>query len=93
METGETALAFAGNEAAELNGLAIRPNASGTLPAGWEICLVTDNVKSGFNHAVNSGATPVAAPAEKPWGQTVSYVRDLNGCLVEISSPVLSGTP
>jgi lactoylglutathione lyase len=24
----------------------------------------------------------------KPWGQKVSYVRDLNGCLVEVCSPV-----
>jgi hypothetical protein len=27
-------------------------------------------------------------PTVKPWGQTVSYVRDLDGFLVEICSPM-----
>jgi lactoylglutathione lyase len=88
METGETALAFAGFEAAEMNGLAIMPNAKSNLAAGWEICLITDAVVDAFAKAVENGATPVSAPTHKPWGQTVSYVRDLSGCLVEIASPV-----
>ena len=38
--------------------------------------------------ALAAGATAVRAPAKKPWGQIVSYVRDNNGFLVEICSPV-----
>ncbi|MEP2706842.1 MAG: VOC family protein [Roseibium sp.] len=89
METGETVLAFAGEQAAEMLGLAIVPNTKGSVPAGWEICFVTPDVEAGFEKATSNGCTPVSSPAEKPWGQTVSYVRDLNGCLVEISSPIL----
>ncbi len=37
---------------------------------------------------VAAGAVAVAPPAHKPWGQTVSYVRDLNGVLVEIATEV-----
>ena len=88
METGATALAFAGTEAAEMNGLAIRPNDPAGLAAGWEICFVTDEVGAAYDRAVSEGCSPVSAPEEKPWGQTVSYVRDLNGCLVEIASPI-----
>jgi lactoylglutathione lyase len=88
METGATALAFAGNEMADMNGFVIAPNAKDKPPAGWEICFVTDDVAAAFAKAVGQGATAVSAPAEKPWGQTVSYVRDLNGCLVEIASQV-----
>ncbi len=88
MDTGETALAFAGNEAAEINQIAITPNAPDRLPAGWEICFVVDDVAAAFEKAVECGAKPVMQPARKPWGQTVSYVRDLNGCLVEIASPM-----
>ncbi|MFO0110274.1 MAG: VOC family protein, partial [Alphaproteobacteria bacterium] len=33
-------------------------------------------------------AAPLKKPEQKPWGQTVAYVRDLNGFLVEICSPV-----
>jgi uncharacterized glyoxalase superfamily protein PhnB len=38
--------------------------------------------------AISAGASAVKPPVEKPWGQTVGYVRDLNGCLVEICSPI-----
>lgn len=88
METGDTALAFAGNEAAEMNGLAILPNDPSVTSAGWEICFVTDDVSTAFERAVKQGCTPVSNPSAKPWGQTVSYVRDLNGCIVEIASPI-----
>jgi predicted enzyme related to lactoylglutathione lyase len=92
METGDTVLAFAGNEAAEMNGLAIIPNNPAGLAAGWEICFVTDEVSDAFQRAVEQGCTPLSNPSEKPWGQVVSYVRDLNGCIVEIASPITSGT-
>ena len=88
METGETALAFAGNEMAEMNGLAIIPNEKSKAPAGWEICFVTDDVDAAYEKSIKNGCSPVSPPSEKPWGQTVSYVRDLNGCLVEIASPI-----
>ena len=37
-----------------------------------------------------AGAIVVAPPTTKPWGQTVAYVRDLEGMLVEICTPVES---
>jgi len=88
METGNTVLAFAGNEAAEMNGLAILPNHPESVAAGWEICFVTQDVSAAYDNAVLSGCSPVSAPSVKPWGQIVSYVRDLNGCIVEIASPI-----
>jgi len=30
----------------------------------------------------------VSEPETKPWGQTVAYVRDRNGFLVELCSPM-----
>ncbi|NRA89340.1 MAG: hypothetical protein HRU28_18575, partial [Rhizobiales bacterium] len=56
-----------------------------TLPPLWTSFALPFTA---YDHALKSGATPVSAPTEKPWGQTVSFVRDLNGCLVEIASPV-----
>lgn len=88
METGSTALAFASERLAEANGIAIRPNTLRDVAAGIEICLVTDAPEAAYEHAVASGAVPVKPVERKPWGQDVSYVRDLNGCLVEICSPV-----
>jgi uncharacterized glyoxalase superfamily protein PhnB len=60
---------------------------SGVLPP-VEIGFVTEDVDTAFKRAIAAGATAVAKPARKPWGQTVSYVRDLNGLLVEICSPL-----
>lgn len=88
METGETALTFASEDAAADNDIAVFPNRARELPAAWEICLVTDDVKAAYDKAVENGAKPILPPTEKPWGQVVSYVRDLNGCLVELASPV-----
>ena len=88
METGSTALAFAGEAMAEMNGVSIRPNRLGDVAAGIEIALVTDDPAAAYKRAVAVGAIVVKPPVQKPWGQTVAYVRDLNGCLVEICSPV-----
>ena len=88
METGATALAFAHEQMAEMHGIAIRAHRSGDTPAGVEICFVTDAPEQAYTHAVAQGAVPLKAPEAKPWGQIVGYVQDLNGCLVEICSPV-----
>lgn len=75
-------LAFATHEMA--------PQVSGTreAPAGFEVWLETDDVPAAYSRAVEAGAEAVAEPVEKPWGQTVAYVRDLNGTLVELGEPV-----
>lgn len=88
LDTGETTLAFAGEAAAEMNGVAIRPNRKGELAPGFEIALTTDDPHAAYARAVGAGASAVSPPIEKPWGQVVGYVRDLNGCLVEICTPI-----
>lgn len=88
METGATALAFSGNEMAKTNGIDIRHNAKSERAAGYEIGFVSDDPERDYEKAVAAGASAVKPPETKPWGQTVAYVHDLNGCLVEIGSPV-----
>jgi uncharacterized glyoxalase superfamily protein PhnB len=88
METGETVLAFAGEPMADMNGLAIRPNRRAEVAAGFEIAFITDDPLTAYATAIAAGAAAVKPPEQKPWGQTVGYVRDLAGCLIEICSPV-----
>ena len=57
-------------------------------PAAFEIALVDDDVHAAHARALEAGARELAAPKQKPWGQTVSYVRDPNGVLVELCSPM-----
>jgi lactoylglutathione lyase len=86
METGGVALAFAAEALIEQNGVAARPNRRVDLPAGAEIGLVADDVAAAYRKAVSAGAIAYKEPAVKPWGQTVGYVRDNSGFLVEICS-------
>ena len=84
METGATALAFAQEDFVASNGLSFRKNRASDMAAGAEVGLVSVDVAASFKIAVEAGAVAVVAPMQKPWGQTVSYVRDCNGVLVEI---------
>ncbi len=88
LDTGATALAFVTESVATENGGAFRATRSSEPPPGVELALVTDDVATAFEWAVAHGASALASPQQKPWGQTVAYVRDLNGFLVELCSPM-----
>ena len=89
LETGGTTLSFAQDELAASNlPEPYRPNRSGEAAAGFEVGLLTDDVPAAYEQAVAAGATAWAPPKTKPWGQVVAYVRDLNGILVEICTPM-----
>lgn len=49
---------------------------------------ITNDVKALYQRAIQAGATQIKKPQQKPWGQIVSYVRDLNGFLGEICTAV-----
>lgn len=87
METGQTCLAFA-NEEFVKNSHPFRLNRREEKPAGAEIAFVVEDVEKAFQHAVESGAAQVSMPIQKPWGQTVAYVRDNNGFIVEICDAI-----
>lgn len=57
-------------------------------PFGIEIGFTTDNVEETVKTAVNAGATILEQAKTKPWGQVVAYVRDLDGFLIEICTPI-----
>lgn len=89
METGTTTLAFAANDLAKSNlSQGFQENSRANLPTGIEVGFVTDDVAAVFKVAVEVGADVVAEPKVKPWGQTVAYVRDLDGILISINSPM-----
>jgi catechol 2,3-dioxygenase-like lactoylglutathione lyase family enzyme len=88
LETGGTALAFVREGFIAGQGLIFTPQRAAEPPAGIEVALVTDDVPAAVDRARDAGAEVVKRPAEKPWGQTVAYVRDLNGMLVELCTPM-----
>ena len=70
-----------------------RPGDGEGVSAGAEISFVVDTAKGEsvedvLERALAAGAELVKGAAKKPWGQVVAYVRDCNGFLVEICTPV-----
>ena len=94
MATGETRLAFVSEALAHGNlPGGFRGNVPGEPPAAFEVALVTPDVDGAYRRALEAGATSVAEPARKPWGQTVATVRDPNGVLVELATPMETPPP
>ncbi len=87
MATGETKLAFAATSLGEGN-FAGGVAPPGERPANVEIALVADDVDAAYARALDAGCTALAPPAFKPQGQTVAYVRDPFGTLVELATPL-----
>lgn len=89
LETGSTILAFATHELGESNftGGYQRANAS-DKPLGIEIALITDDVQSSHAMAIKFGAQELKEPEQKPWGQTVSYIRCPAGLLIELCTSI-----
>ncbi len=87
--TGETILAFASIETASSNlkdGF-VQSKVS-EKPFGIEIGFTTQKVEETIQNAIKHGAILVEEPKTKPWGQIVGYVRDIDGFLIEICSPM-----
>ena len=52
-----------------------------------QLAFVHDDVAAAYERAVAAGAGAAVPLTRKPWGQTLGYLRDNNGFLVELSSP------
>ena len=86
---GETTLSFASTVLAKSNLTDGFTESSLTnKPFGIEIGFSTDKVEESVATAIHAGATIVENPKTKPWGQTVAYLRDPDGFLIEICTPM-----
>jgi lactoylglutathione lyase len=88
MITGESKLRFVRHALAETHGFKYEKVTLQTNPPPFEIALIAEDVEGAFQHSIANGAVELSGPEKKPWGQTVAFVRDLNGFIVEISSPI-----
>lgn len=88
LNSGQTKLAFAAESLGESNfdGGFQRPSAE-QLPFNVEIALIFEDPEAAFARALENGASALAEPKRKPWGQVVAYVRDPFGTLLELASP------
>ena len=91
LETGSTVIGFANRDLGKMNlpdGY-VQANIN-NQPLGMELVFVTENVEQVFEKAIMEGAKKVREPILKPWGQTVAYLRDPAGTLIELCNPITS---
>ena len=87
--SGETTIAFASIELGNSNFKKGFTKIERTRsPFGVEMAFVTENIEADFRKALEMGAIEFEPLTEKPWGQKVGYVRDNNGFLIEICTPI-----
>lgn len=89
LSTGNTTLSFAANSLAKSNlSEGFIESSTGNKPFGIEIGFTTDDVEAAVEKAVDAGAILIEKAKTKPWGQVVAYVRDIDGFLIEICTPM-----
>ncbi|PON51457.1 Glyoxalase-like domain containing protein [Trema orientale] len=92
LESGETTIAFTPLHQHETDDLTGSVQTSAGSRTGErqsvEVCFAYSDVDAAYKRAVENGAAPVSEPEEKEWGQTVGYVRDINGIVVRMGSYV-----
>ena len=89
LNTGNTTLSFASLELANTNlKNGFIESDVNKKPFAFEIGFTTEDVEKTIKAAVMAGATIVENSKAKPWGQIVAYVRDPDGFLIEICTPM-----
>jgi len=91
VHSGTTVLAFANMELGNANfKKGFKKSSLAEKPFGIELAFTTKAVEKVMERAVKNGALLLAETVTKPWGQKVGYVRDINGFIVEICTPIPS---
>lgn len=86
METGSTSLSFCSRRLIAEHGK--HPKAPDLNSPSFEIAFTTSDVAAAVERALAAHATLVQKPEQMPWGQTVAYVGDPDGFLVELCTPM-----
>lgn len=89
LQTGSTTLSFASEALGDSHfAHGFLRHSMANPPFGTELAFTTPDVDATVSAAVDAGAHLLVPAEVKPWGQTVAWVRDPNGVLIEICTPV-----
>ncbi len=87
--SGETTIAFASIELGRSNfKKGFEKISNYNKPVGMEMAFVTEEIEKDYQKAIAAGATEFEPIKAKPWGQKVGYLKDNNGILIEICTPI-----
>jgi len=87
--SGETTLSFVSVPLGESNLKdGFQKSTISQKPFGMNLTFTTDKIDEFMSKALENGALLLAKPKTKPWGQTVGYIKDINGFIIEIGTPM-----
>ncbi|MEP3209268.1 MAG: VOC family protein [Maribacter sp.] len=87
--SGSTTIAFANLELGNSNfKKGFKESKLSEKPFGIELVFSTSEVEKVMENAIKNGAELIAKAVTKPWEQQVGYLRDLNGFIIEICTPI-----
>lgn len=91
LKSGTTTIAFANIELGNSNfKKGFIESDIANKPFGIELAFTTLDVEGTMEKAIKNGAVLLEDAVTKPWGQKVGYLKDLNGFILEICSPIES---
>jgi len=91
VKSGTTTLAFASIELGESNiKKGFIESDKSNKPFGIELAFTTLDVEGTMEKAIDNGAILLEDAITKPWGQKVGYLKDVNGFLLEICTPIMA---
>jgi uncharacterized glyoxalase superfamily protein PhnB len=87
--SGSTTIAFANFELGNSNfKKGFTESKLSVKPFGIELAFTTSEVEKVMGNAIKYGAELLKETVTKPWGQQVGYLRDINGFIIEICTPI-----
>lgn len=89
IKSGSTIIAFANLALANSNFKeGFKESTLHDKPFGIELAFTTTEVEKVIQIAIENGAVLLEEVVTKPWGQQVGYIRDINGFILEICTPI-----
>lgn len=93
LETDGSILAFATHKTGEFLMPGRYPRPANNQLSAVEVAFFTADVAAAFARAIAAGASALAEPKIMPWGQTVAYVRGVEGTIVGLATPMPTANP
>lgn len=89
LQTGATTLSFASEALGDEHFThGFLRHSLANPPFGTELAFTTSDVDATVAAAIDAGARLLVPAETKDWGQTVAWVRDPHGVLIEICTPI-----
>ena len=86
LDTGETTIAVANHSAGKFMVGDLYNEEGDGFPKNIELAFITEDVEKSYNTAIENGCEGLCQPKDTPWGQTVAYVKSIEGTLVCLAS-------